>query len=125
MILRFKFTNDRGVGADGRYRIEQFHAQAFQKMFGKSHLSVEVKRIRFLKPDVAVGDVRWEMTGALTPDGTAAPNQTGLFALVFTTSGGPWVIPSCIPLISRPSQRRHGPTGRHSLPTPAWRPNCR
>jgi len=73
-----EFTNDRGVGADGRYRIEQFHAQAFQKMFGKSHLSVEVKRIRFLKPDVA--------------DGTAAPNQTGLFALVFTTSGGPWVI---------------------------------
>lgn len=87
-----EFTNDRGVGADGRYRIEQFHAQAFQKMFGKSHLSVEVKRIRFLKPDVAVVDVRWEMTGALTPDGTAAPNQTGLFALVFTTSGGPWVI---------------------------------
>src|ERR1700688_4375271 len=52
------FTNDRGVSAVGRYLIEQLHAQVFQKMFSKSHLSVEVKKIRFLKPDVAVVDVR-------------------------------------------------------------------
>src|SRR5271170_7576829 len=58
------FTNVRGVGASGRGNIEQFHAQVFQKMFMQSHLTAEVKRIRFLKPDVAVVDVRWEMTGA-------------------------------------------------------------
>ncbi len=86
------FTNDRGVSAVGRYLIEQLHAQVFQKMFSKSHLSVEVKKIRFLKPDVAVVDVRWEMTGSLTADGLPAPNRTGLLDLVFTTSGGPWFI---------------------------------
>jgi uncharacterized protein (TIGR02246 family) len=86
------FTNDRGVSAVGRYPIEQFHAQVFQKMFSKSHLSTEVTKFRFLKPDVAVVDVRWEMTGSLTADGLAAPYRTGLFDLVFTTSGGPWFI---------------------------------
>src|ERR1700685_3824238 len=86
------FTNDRGQSAVGRYLIEQFHAQVFQKMFSKSHLSTEVKKIRFLKPDVAVVDVRWEMTDSVTVDGIPVPYRTGLLALVFTTSGGPWFI---------------------------------
>jgi uncharacterized protein (TIGR02246 family) len=86
------FTNDRGVSGAGRYLIEQFHAQAFQKMFSKSHLSTEVKKIRFLKPDVAVVDVRWEITDSQTADGMAVPYRTGLLDLVFTTSGGPWFI---------------------------------
>jgi uncharacterized protein (TIGR02246 family) len=85
------FTNVRGVSVSGRYQIEQFHAQAFQKMFMQSHQTAEVTRIRFLKPDVAVVDVRWEMTGALTPDGLPTPYRTGLLDLVFTKSG-PWFI---------------------------------
>jgi uncharacterized protein (TIGR02246 family) len=86
------FTNVRGVSASGRENIEQFHAQAFQKMFMQSHQTAEVQKIRFLKPDVAVVDVRWEMTGALTPDGIARPVRTGLLDLVFTSSGGSWLI---------------------------------
>ena len=86
------FTNVRGVSASGRANIEQFHAQAFQKMFMQSHQTAEVKRIRFLKPDVAVVDVPWKMTGALTPDGNARPIRTGLLDFVFTSSGGSWLI---------------------------------
>ena len=86
------FTNVRGVSASGRENIEQFHAQAFQDMFMQSHQSAEVKKIRFLKPDVAVVDVRWEMTGALTPDGISRPVRSGLLDLVFTSSGGSWLI---------------------------------
>jgi uncharacterized protein (TIGR02246 family) len=86
------FTNVRGMSASGRENIEQFHAQAFQKMFMQSHQTAEVKKIRFLKPDVAVVDVRWEMTGALTPDGVSRPVRTGLLDLVFTSSSGSWLI---------------------------------
>ena len=86
------FTNVRGVGASGRENIEQFHAQAFQKMFMQSHLTAELKRIRFLKPDIAVVDARWEMTGALSPNGAAIPVRAGLLDLVFTSSGGVWLI---------------------------------
>ena len=86
------FTNVRGASASGRENIEQFHAQAFQTMFMQSHQSAEVKKIRFLKPDVAVVDVRWEMTGALSPDGSSRAVRTGLLDLVFTSSGGSWFI---------------------------------
>jgi uncharacterized protein (TIGR02246 family) len=86
------FTNVRGVSVSGRYQIEQFHAQAFQKMFMHSHQTEDVQKIRFLKPEVAVVDVRWELTGALTPDGNPIPNRSGLLDLVFTSSGGHWLI---------------------------------
>jgi uncharacterized protein (TIGR02246 family) len=86
------FTNVRGVSTSGRDNIEQFHTQAFQKMFMQSHLTAEVKRIRFLKPDVAVVDVRWEMTGALSLDGASIPFRTGLLDLAFTSSAGIWLI---------------------------------
>src|ERR1700733_4371938 len=86
------FTNVRGLSVSGRYQIELFHAQAFQKMFMHSHQSAEVKKARFLKPDVAVVDVRWEMTGALTPEGNPIPTRSGLLDLVFTSSGGHWLI---------------------------------
>ncbi len=86
------FTNVRGVSASGRENIERFHAQAFRKMFMQSHQTAEVKKIRFLKPDVAVVDVRWEMTGALSPDSISQPVRTGLLDLVFTSSGGSWLI---------------------------------
>jgi uncharacterized protein (TIGR02246 family) len=78
-------TNVRGVSASGRENIEQFHAQAVQKMFMQSHQTAKMKKVRFLKPDVAVVDVRWEMTGALTPDGISRPVRTGLLDL--TASG--------------------------------------
>jgi uncharacterized protein (TIGR02246 family) len=86
------FTNVRGVGVSGRENIEKFHAQAFQKMFMQSHQTAEVKKIRFLKPDVAVVDAEWKMTGALGPDGVSRPVRTGLLDLVFTSSGGNWLI---------------------------------
>jgi uncharacterized protein (TIGR02246 family) len=86
------FTNVRGVSVSGREAIEQFHARAFQKMFMQSHQTAEVMKIRFLKSDVAVVDVRWHMTGALSPDGVARPVRTGLLDLVFTSSGSGWLI---------------------------------
>lgn len=86
------FTNVRGMSASGRATIEKLHAEIFERLFKQSHQTAEVKKIRFLKSDVAVADVRWEMTGALDADGKQRPYRTGLLALVFTKSGGQWLI---------------------------------
>jgi uncharacterized protein (TIGR02246 family) len=86
------FTNWRGVSVSGRDNIEQLHAQVFQKLFVHSHETTAVKKIRFLKPDVAVVDVGWEMTGAVSAEGVPIPYRTGLLALVCTSSAGRWVI---------------------------------
>jgi uncharacterized protein (TIGR02246 family) len=76
----------------GRESIEKFHVQAFEQMFMQSHQTAEVIRIRFLKADIAMVDVRWEMTGALSPAGMSRPVRTGLLDLVFTSSGRGWLI---------------------------------
>jgi uncharacterized protein (TIGR02246 family) len=86
------FTNWRGVSVSGRDNIEQLHAQVFQKLFMHSHETAAVKKIRFLKPDIAVVDVGWEMTGAVSAEGVPIPYRTGLLALVCTSSAGRWVI---------------------------------
>jgi uncharacterized protein (TIGR02246 family) len=86
------FTNVRGVSVSGRDNIETFHTHAFQKMFKHSHQTAEVTKIRFLKPDIASVDVRWELTGAISPDGVPIPYRSGLLALVCTSSAGSWFI---------------------------------
>jgi len=68
------FTNVRGQSASGRADIEKFHAEAFERFFKHSHQTGEVTRIRFLRPDLAAVDLRWEMTGAT--DNTGKPCLT-------------------------------------------------
>ena len=86
------FTNVRGVSVSGRESIETFHAQAFKKLFMHSQQTAELKKIRFLNPNIAIVDARWEMTGAVSAEGLPIPYRTGLLALVCTSSAGRWVI---------------------------------
>jgi uncharacterized protein (TIGR02246 family) len=86
------FANVRGMGATGRDAIEKFHAPIFASIFKNSHQTTSVSKIRFLKPDIAAVDVRWEMTGATSSDGSARPLRKGLLNFIMTKSGGDWQI---------------------------------
>lgn len=86
------FTNVRGAGASGRAAIEAFHAPVFQTLFKTSHLTASVKSIRFIKPDVAVADVLWEMTGATDPAGNPVRLRKGLLDFILTKQGERWSI---------------------------------
>ena len=67
------FTNVRGVSAQGRSEVEKFHAPRFATYFKDTHLTIKETKIRFIKPDVAEVDARWEMTGAQDPEGHVIP----------------------------------------------------
>lgn len=67
------FTNVFGMRAHGRSEIEGFHAPVFGTMFAGSNLTSAGTNIRFVRPDIAAVDVRWEMTGALDPLGRSGP----------------------------------------------------
>lgn len=67
------FTNVSGMGAHGRTEIANVHAPVFATVFKESQQKIVDARIRFIKPDVAAVDARWEMTGARTRDGTSSP----------------------------------------------------
>lgn len=76
------FTNWRGTGASGRSKIEEFHAPMFATIFKNSHQKYTDIRTRFVRPDVAAVDVRWEMTGATDSQGNPRPERQGLLNFV-------------------------------------------
>jgi uncharacterized protein (TIGR02246 family) len=86
------FTNVRGTGASGRSKIEEFHAPVFATTFKDSHQSYTDIKIRFVRPDVAAVDVRWEMTGTTDPQGNPRPRREGLLNFVMTKDSGQWQI---------------------------------
>jgi len=86
------FTNWRGTGASGRSKIEEFHAPMFATIFKNSHQKYTDIRTRFVRPDVAAVDVRWEMTGATDPHGNPRPEPQGLLNFVMAKNGGQWQI---------------------------------
>jgi uncharacterized protein (TIGR02246 family) len=86
------FTNVRGTSAHGRDEIEKFHAPLFATRFKDTNQKITEIKIRFIKPDVAAVDARWEMTGAKGADGQAIPLRKGLLNFVMTKQGDKWLI---------------------------------
>ena len=86
------FTNVRGTSAHGRMEVEKFHAPMFATKLKDTHQTITEIKIRFITPDVAAVDARWEMTGAKDPDGQDVPLRKGLLNFVMTRSSGQWLI---------------------------------
>jgi uncharacterized protein (TIGR02246 family) len=86
------FTNVRGTSARGRGEIEKFHAPLFATRFRDTVQKITETKIRFIKPDAAAVDARWEMTGARGPDGQAIPLRKGLLNFVMAKEGDKWLI---------------------------------
>ena len=86
------FTNVRGMSAHGRAEVEKFHAPRFATTFKDSHQKITETKIRFIKPDVAAVDARWEMTGAKNSEGQDIPLRKGLLNFVMTKEGDKWLI---------------------------------
>ena len=86
------FTNVRGMSAHGRAEVEKFHAPRFATNFKDSNQKITEIKIRFITPDVAAVDARWEMTGAKGPDGQDIPLRKGLLNFIMTRSSGQWLI---------------------------------
>lgn len=87
------FTNWRGMSAQGRAKIEEFHVPVLTVIYKNGVQKVVDSRIRFIKPDVAAVDVRSEVTGGLTPDGKQTPLMKFLLNWTVTKEpNGQWLI---------------------------------
>jgi uncharacterized protein (TIGR02246 family) len=71
------FTNVVGMSAHGRAEIEKFHAPLFATRFRDTHQTIADVKIRFITPDVAAVDARWEMTGRERPRRSGHPCEKG------------------------------------------------
>lgn len=86
------FTNVFGMRASGRDAIEAFHAPILRTMFRDSRLAIDDVHVRMVRPDVALVDVHWTMSGALSPTGEPWPDRRGLMDLLCTEEAGRWGI---------------------------------
>jgi uncharacterized protein (TIGR02246 family) len=93
------FTNVVGQHAKGRSKIEEFHApyysgprQPGRPSFVNAKLTVLENTIRFLRKDVAAVDIKWQQTGAISPDGQPWGPRAGLMNWIVTKEKGRWTI---------------------------------
>ena len=72
--------------------MEKFHAPKFATNLKDTHQKITETKIRFITPDVAAVDARWEMTGARRVDGQEVPFRKGLLNFIITRSDSEWLI---------------------------------
>jgi len=87
------FTNWRGTHARGRKAVEELHAPLFTgAVFKDSRQTCRLRSVRFLKPDIAIADIDWEMTGAGAAEGITRPPRKGLLDWALVKTNGRWLI---------------------------------
>jgi uncharacterized protein (TIGR02246 family) len=90
------FTNVLVMVFYGRRDFEHRHAELFSTIFKGSALAQSIRKIRFLRPDVAVVDVDTEMTGytKMPPGVQAVPDgilRTRLQEVLVKENGCWWI----------------------------------
>ncbi len=76
-----------GMKIKGREEIEKGHAGIFSTVYKESNNVATLKSVRFLRPDVAVAHVEWNLE--VKPGGEKAKAMN---SLVLTRDGGKWSI---------------------------------
>jgi uncharacterized protein (TIGR02246 family) len=85
--------NPRGRTAKGRGEIEALYREDHAGFMRNSVMKITgAPSIRFVEPEVAFVDSDVEVSGALNPDGSAAPTQKAHVARLMKKSGGKWWI---------------------------------
>lgn len=84
-------TNWRGDYTQGRAAIERGLKSAFASpAFKESNYLLDLRRVRFVQPDVASVEIEWTMTGARNPDGSSRGTRQGLIVWTAVRREGQW-----------------------------------
>ena len=78
-----------GMKIKGREEIEKGHTQIFTTFYKDSHNVGTVKSVRFLRPDVAVVHVEWNLEWSM---GGEKKKNTAMNTIIMTKDGGKWSI---------------------------------
>jgi uncharacterized protein (TIGR02246 family) len=84
------FTNVVDSSIRGRENIYMHHINVFTKRPATRKINVNSYRIRFLNPDIASVEIRWDNIHSTGPDGTTLPNRDGVWISVMTRENGQW-----------------------------------
>jgi uncharacterized protein (TIGR02246 family) len=86
------FVNVYGMHWKGRDVIGESHRALHETIFKASRLSATRTEMRFLRDDVVVLHMFWDLTGLQRPDGTPVPDRRGILLHVLERSAEGWRI---------------------------------
>ena len=84
------FVNVAGTWWRGRQEIADRHAERHRTRFKTSRLKADRTSIRFIRPDVAVVHLQWELEGDLGPDGRNTAVRRGILTFLASEERGRW-----------------------------------
>ncbi len=90
--------NPQGRVAKSRTEIEKLFKEEHSNAYKDSQMALRLAGLRFLAPDVAVGDYEFEVTGARDRSGKETKLQ-GHLTDVFKQQGNAWNVATCRPMI--------------------------
>lgn len=90
------FTNVFGMAYYGRKAFEERHAEVFESFAKGSSVGLPIRKLRFIRPDVAIADVDAELTGYATLPPSIKVGADGVLRtkllLVLVKEKGEWFI---------------------------------
>jgi uncharacterized protein (TIGR02246 family) len=84
------FTNVVDSSIHGRENIYSHHVNVFKNRPSTRKNNVNSYRIRFLRPDIASVEIRWDNLHSMGADGTTLPDRDGVWISVMTKENGEW-----------------------------------
>jgi uncharacterized protein (TIGR02246 family) len=88
------FVNVGGMHWKGREQIRNEHRRVHEMQMKDSTLTIRAVSVRFLKPDVGLAHIEWELQGDRDPDGTSRPPREGVMSWVVQKHGQNWLVAS-------------------------------
>ena len=93
-----------GMYSKGREAIEQGHTAIFTGIYKDSRNVATVKGVRFLRPDVAVAHVEWNLEFKMNGE---TKKGHAMNTMIMTKEGGKWSIAAFQNTPIEPPQQRH------------------
>jgi uncharacterized protein (TIGR02246 family) len=84
------FTNVVDSSIHGRQNIYKHHLIVFGNRPATRTIHVLSYTMRFLKPDIAAAEIRWDNIHTMGGDGTTLPNRDGVWTSVMTKEKDQW-----------------------------------
>lgn len=84
------FTNWQDKSIHGRQKIYELHQTVFSNRPATRKNNVLGYSMRFLKPDIAAVEIRWDNIHTKGRDGTTVPNRDGVWVSTMTRENAKW-----------------------------------
>jgi uncharacterized protein (TIGR02246 family) len=87
-----EFVTYQGKLLHGPQEVENYFQNTFVQFYQTAKNRLFAPTVKFLKPDVAAVDVKWEIIGRTDADGKTLPTMKGIMVWTMTKEKGRWLI---------------------------------